>query len=98
MVNRRGPAEGETYATAKKLGHELLEYCRGVVGQPPLYKDVTFPTVPHTEISEEGEIVYSEVNRENVHRLEAYVEEMCSADQISGSVNIQKIQDDVVKL
>jgi 3-oxoacyl-ACP reductase-like protein len=33
-----------------------------------------------------------------VGKLEAYVEEMASADQISGSVNIQKIQDDVVKL
>ncbi len=42
--------------------------------------------------------MYSEVNRENVRKLEAYVEEMTSADQISGSVNIQKIQDDVVKL
>ena len=31
-------------------------------------------------------------------KLEAYIEEMASADQISGSVNIQKIQDDVVKL
>ncbi len=59
---------------------------------------VTFPTAPHTEITEKGEIVYSEVNRENVRKLEAYVEEMASADQISGSVNIQKIQDDVVKL
>jgi fatty acid synthase subunit alpha, fungi type len=31
-------------------------------------------------------------------KLEAYMEEMASADHISGSVNIQKIQDDVVKL
>ncbi|KAI9439787.1 fatty acid synthase [Lactarius indigo] len=98
MVNRCDPSKGETYATARKLGHELLENCRGVVGQPPLYKDVTFPTAPHTDITEKGEIVYSEVNRENVRKLEAYVEEMASADQISGSVNIQKIQDDVVKL
>ncbi|KAH9964139.1 hypothetical protein BC827DRAFT_1189219, partial [Russula dissimulans] len=98
MVSRRGPAKVETYATTKKLGHEPLEYCHGVVGQPLLYKDVTFPTEPHTEISEKGEIAYSEVNRENVHKLEAYVEEMCSADQISGSVNNLEIQDDVVKL
>jgi len=33
-----------------------------------------------------------------VCKLEAYVEEMASADQISGSVNIQKIQVDIVKL
>ncbi|KAH9967811.1 hypothetical protein BC827DRAFT_1381136 [Russula dissimulans] len=98
MVNRRGPVKVETCATAKKLGHELLEYCHSVVSQLPLYKDVTFPTAPHTSISEKVEIVYSEVNQENVHKLKAYVEEMCSADQISGSVNILRIQDDVVKL
>ena len=39
MVNRCDPAKGETYATAKKLGQELLDNCRSVVGQPPLYKD-----------------------------------------------------------
>jgi fatty acid synthase subunit alpha len=39
MGNRCDPAKGETYATAKKLGQELLDNCRGVVGQPPLYKD-----------------------------------------------------------
>ena len=114
MVNQCDPAKGETYATAKKLGQELLDNCRGVVGQPPLYKDgeyvfpkyapnlislsVTFPTAPHTEITEKGDIVYTEVNRKDVRKLEAYVEEMASADQISSSANIQKIQDDVVKL
>ncbi len=39
MVNRCDPAKGETYATGKKLGQELLDNCRSVVGQPPLYKD-----------------------------------------------------------
>jgi hypothetical protein len=39
MVNRCDPAKGETYATVKKLGQELLDNCRGVVGQLPLYKD-----------------------------------------------------------
>jgi len=70
MVNLRDPAKGETYATAKKLGQELLDNCRGVLGERPLYKDgemffrwyasylisllVTFPTAPHTEITEKG--------------------------------------------
>jgi fatty acid synthase subunit alpha len=44
MVNRCDPAKGETYATAKKLGQELLDNCRGIVGQPLLYK-VTFPLI-----------------------------------------------------
>jgi hypothetical protein len=46
---------------------------------------VTFPTAPHTEIIEKGEIVYSEVNRKDVRKLEAYVEQMVSADHISDS-------------
>jgi fatty acid synthase subunit alpha len=113
LVNRCDPAKGKIYATAKKLGQELSNNCRGVVSQPSLYKMVRcisgvcikfhkstsyFPTARHTEITEKGEIIYSEVNRENVRKLDAYVEEMVSADQISGSVNIQKIQGDVVKL
>jgi hypothetical protein len=40
--------------------------------------EVTFPTAPHTEVTEKGEIKYSEVVRENVRKLEAYVEEMAS--------------------
>ncbi|KAH9963573.1 hypothetical protein BC827DRAFT_1266349 [Russula dissimulans] len=88
MVNKCGLAKGETYVAAEKLGYEPLENCCGVVGQLPLHKDVTFPTAPHTEISK----------KENVRKLEAYVEEMASADQILSLVNAQKIQGDVVKL
>ena len=59
---------------------------------------VTFPTAPHTEVTEKGEIKYTEIVRENVRKLEAYVEEMASGDTVSGAVNIQKVQDDVLKL
>lgn len=58
---------------------------------------MTFPTAPHTEVTARGDIVYSEVVRENVRKLEAYVEEMASGDTIS-TVNIQKVQEDVLKL
>jgi len=57
-----------------------------------------FPTAPKTEVTAKGNIVYSKVVRENVRKLEAYVEEMASGDTISGSFNIQKVQDDVLKL
>ena len=59
---------------------------------------VTFPTAPHTEVTAKGDIVYKEVVRENVRKLEAYVEEMASGDTISTPSNIQKVQDDVLKL
>ena len=57
--------------------------------------EVTFPTAPHTEVTEKGEIKYSEVVQEN---LKPYVKEMASGDTVSGAVNIQKVQDDVLKL
>ena len=60
--------------------------------------EVTFPTAPHTEATEKGEIKYSEVVCKNVCKLKAYVEEMASGDTVSGAVNIQKVQDDILKL
>ena len=61
---------------------------------------VTFPTAPHTEVTKKGEIVYSEVVRENVRLLEAYVEEMASGNGAAGpiSINTRKVQDDALKL
>lgn len=59
---------------------------------------MTFPTAPHTEVSDKGDIVYKEVVRENVRKLEAYVEEMASGDTITPTVNIAKVQEDVQKL
>ncbi|CUA68512.1 fatty acid synthase subunit beta, fungi type [Rhizoctonia solani] len=92
------PEKGETYALAKQFGQQLIDNCREVIGQPPIYRDVTFPTAPKTEVNEKGDIIYSEVVREGVRKLEAYVEEMASGDNIPGNVNIQKVHDDVVKL
>ncbi|KAH8100945.1 fatty acid synthase [Cristinia sonorae] len=97
-VEQCDPSRGETYRLAKQFGQQLMENCREVLGQPPLYKDVTFPTAPHTEVTDKGEIKYTEVVRENVRKLEAYVEEMASGDTISAPTNMQKIQEDVLKL
>ncbi|KAI6129042.1 hypothetical protein EDD16DRAFT_1516096, partial [Pisolithus croceorrhizus] len=96
-IDRCDPSKGDTYALAKQFGQQLIDNTREVVGQPPVYKDVTFPTAPRTEVTAKGDVVYSEVVRENVRKLEAYVEEMASGDTIS-TVNIQKVQEDVLKL
>ncbi|KAI0368773.1 fatty acid synthase [Pilatotrama ljubarskyi] len=97
-IDQCDPNRGETYRLAKQFGQQLIDNCKEVVSQPPLYKDVTFPTAPYTEVTDKGDIVYKEVVRENVRKLEAYVEEMASGDQIVAPTNIQKIQDDVLKL
>jgi len=59
---------------------------------------VTFPTAPHTEVTAQGDIVYSEVVREGVHKLEAYVKEMATGGSLPTAVNIEKVQEDVLKL
>ncbi|KAL5526485.1 FAS2 [Sanghuangporus sanghuang] len=97
-IDKVDPERGSTYKLAKELGQQLIDNCKQAVDQGPLYKDVTFPTAPHTEVTERGDIVYKEVVRENVRKLEAYVQEMASGDSIPGSFNMQKIQDDVRKL
>ncbi|KAJ7285205.1 fatty acid synthase [Mycena rebaudengoi] len=97
-IDRCDPSKGDNYRLAKQFGQQMIDNVREAIGQPPLYKDVTFPTAPHTEVTAKGEIVYSEVVRENVRKLEAYVEEMASGDTVSGAVNITKVQDDVLKL
>ncbi|KAI0649410.1 fatty acid synthase [Trametes meyenii] len=98
-IDQCDASRGETYRLAKQFGQQLIDNCKEVVSQAPLYKDVTFPTAPFTEVTEKGDIIYKEVVRENVRKLEAYVEEMASGgDQIVAPTNIQKIQDDVLKL
>ncbi|PFH52946.1 hypothetical protein AMATHDRAFT_138867 [Amanita thiersii Skay4041] len=97
-IDRCDPNKGETYKLAKEFGQQLINNTKEVLGRAPVYKDVTFPTAPHTDVTEKGDIVYSEVVRDGVRKLEAYVEEMASGDTVSGSINIQKVQDDVLKL
>jgi fatty acid synthase subunit alpha, fungi type/fatty acid synthase subunit beta, fungi type len=56
------------------------------------------PTAPRLEVTPAGDIVYAEVVRENVRKLEACVEEMAMGGAMPSAVNIQKVQDDVLKL
>ncbi|OBZ65581.1 hypothetical protein A0H81_14413 [Grifola frondosa] len=66
------------------FGQQLIDNCRReVLDQPPLYKDVTFPTAPHTEVTAKGDIVYTEIVRKNVRKAEAYIEEVASGDTIT---------------
>ncbi|TFK27788.1 fatty acid synthetase alpha subunit [Coprinopsis marcescibilis] len=97
-INNCDASKGPTYKLVKEFGQQLIDNMKEVLGKPPVYKDVTFPTAPHTEVTAKGDIVYTEVVRENVRKLEAYVEEMATAENVPGSVNYNKVQDDVQKL
>ncbi|GAA5926751.1 trifunctional fatty acid synthase subunit FAS2 [Sporobolomyces koalae] len=90
---------GEKYVLAKQFGQTLLDNCREMIGQAPLYKDVTFPTAPKTTVTAKGEIISEEVQRPGVSRLEKYVAEMAAGSKISvASVNLDKVQDQIEKL
>ena len=59
---------------------------------------VTFPTAPNVKISENGDIVVTEVLREGVRKLEAYVEKMSSSDAVNTPINVDKVHASVLKL
>ncbi|BGP33270.1 fatty acid synthase alpha subunit Lsd1 [Rhodotorula toruloides] len=90
---------GEHYVLAKQFGQQLLDNCREMIGQAPLYKDVTFPTAPKTTVTVKGDIIAEEVNRPGVSRLEKYVAEMAAGSKVTvASVNLDKVQEQVEKL
>ncbi|KAF8206176.1 fatty acid synthase [Mycena galopus ATCC 62051] len=80
-IDHCDPTKGDNYKLAKQFGQQLIHNTREVLGQPPVYKDGNyFPDRSSHRGYREGDIVYSEVVRENVRKLEAYVEEMASGD------------------
>ncbi|RXK40210.1 hypothetical protein M231_02484 [Tremella mesenterica] len=91
-------SKGPTYEKAKKFGQILLDNCQEAVDKPPVYRDVALPTAPHTEITANGDVVYREVLRQNVRKLESYVKEMASGGAVEPRVNLDKVQSDIEKL
>ena len=59
---------------------------------------VTFPTAPSVEINDKGDIITTEIFREGVRKLEAYVEEISSSGAVSAPINVDKVQAGVLKL
>jgi len=89
---------GETYALAKELGQQLIENCKDVISEAPVYKDVAVPTAPHLEISARGDMNYAEVPRPSVRKLEHYVREMAEGGKLSEYGNRTKVQNDLQRI
>ena len=54
-------------------------------------KDVVVPSSHVAPVTEKGDVVYSEVVRENVCKLEAYVEELTSGSNVTPPANIPEV-------
>ena len=89
---------GETYELAKSLGAQLIENCREVLNEAPVYKDVAVPTAPHLEVDARGSMNYAEVPRTSVRKLEHYVREMAEGGKISEYGNRTKVQNDLQRV
>ena len=93
------PAErGETYELAKMLGQQLIDNCKDVLDEAPVYKDVALPTAPHVEVDARGNTNYAEVPRTSVRKLEHYVREMADGGKITEYGNRTKVQNDLQRI
>ncbi|KAL6244374.1 beta subunit of fatty acid synthetase [Rhinocladiella similis] len=88
-------ARGETYQLAKELGQQLIENCKDVLNEAPVYKDVAIPTGPQTTVDARGNLDYKEVPRQSARKLEQYVREMADGGKISEYSNRTKVQNDL---
>ncbi|KAF1974833.1 fatty acid synthase-like protein [Bimuria novae-zelandiae CBS 107.79] len=89
---------GETYELAKELGQQLIENCKDVLNEAPVFKDVAVPTGPHLEIDAKGNMNYAEVQRPSVRKLEHYVKEMAEGGKLSEYGNRTKVQNDLQRI
>ncbi|KAH7401155.1 hypothetical protein DE146DRAFT_496251 [Phaeosphaeria sp. MPI-PUGE-AT-0046c] len=89
---------GETYELAKELGQQLIDNCKEVLNEAPVYKDVAVPTAPHLEIDVKGNMNYEEAPRASVRKLEHYVREMAEGGKLSEYGNRTKVQNDLQRI
>ena len=89
---------GETYKLAKQLGEQLIENCKEVINEAPVYKDVAIPTGPQTTVDVRGNLDYAEVPRASARKLEHYVREMADGGKISEYGNRTKVQNDLSRI
>lgn len=90
--------KGETYQLAKDLGEQLIMNCKDVLGESPVYKDVSLPTGPQTTIDGRGNLDYAETPRSSARKLEHYVREMADGGKISEYGNRTKVQNDLSRI
>ena len=89
---------GETYELAKELGLQLIQNCKDVLEEAPVYKDVAVPTAPSMQIDARGNMNYTEASRPNVRKLEQYVQQMAEGGKLSEYGNRTRVQTDLQRI
>lgn len=90
--------QGETYKLAKQLGEQLIDNCKDVLDEAPVYKDVAIPTGPQTTVDRRGNLDYKEIPRASARKLEHYVREMADGGKLSEYGNRTKVQNDLSRI
>ncbi|KAG0363748.1 3-oxoacyl-[acyl-carrier-protein] synthase [Podila minutissima] len=97
-IDNTAADRGKTYALAKEFGNMLIQNCREVLEAAPIYKDVGVPTGPSTSIDNKGNILYEEVQRAGVRKLDHYVKDMAAGGKMSEFSNRQKVQKNLAQI
>ncbi|KAJ1846085.1 fatty acid synthase alpha subunit Lsd1, partial [Coemansia sp. RSA 2708] len=91
-------SKGETYKLARDYAKMLYENCELAVNHPPVYKDVDFPTGPHTEVTAKGDINYAEVHRADERKLLDYVRKMQAGGELTRFSGRQRVEQNLAKI
>ncbi|KAG0669283.1 3-oxoacyl-[acyl-carrier-protein] synthase [Maudiozyma exigua] len=96
-VSNTDPTKGENYQMVKTLGEQLIDNCKMVLDMDPVYRDISKPTGPTTEIDKNGNIKYNESPRESIRKLSQYVQEMALGGPLTKE-NQPTIEDDLARV
>ncbi|KAJ2818316.1 fatty acid synthase alpha subunit Lsd1, partial [Coemansia erecta] len=91
-------SKGETYKLARDYAQMLYENCELALDHPPMYKDVDFPTGPHTEVTAKGDIDYAEVHRSDERKLLDYVRKMQAGGELTRFSGRQRVEQNLAKI
>ncbi|KAJ2143604.1 fatty acid synthase alpha subunit Lsd1, partial [Coemansia sp. RSA 678] len=91
-------SKGETYKLARDYAQMLYENCELALDHAPVYKDVDFPTGPHTEVTPKGDIDYAEVHRSDERKLLDYVRKMQAGGELTQFSGRQRVEQNLAKI
>jgi len=96
-VSKTDPSKGENYQMLKTLGEQLIDNCKMVLDMDPVFRDISKPTGPTTEIDKNGNIKYNETPRENIRKLSQYIQEMALGGPLTKELQ-PTIEDDLARV